>query len=277
MAGAVVESGARAARTGWIARIASDDDWRAAFDRADDEYEAAEAIGARITTVLDDDYPINLRFVHNLPPFLFYRGDLDAGSDARSVAVVGTRSATGKGLIRASRMARLLAESHITVTSGLARGVDTAAHQATLDAGGRTIAVLGNGISHVSPRQNRALAEKIVGSGGLIVSQFFPTAHAAQWTFRKRNEVTSGISQGTVVIEASRTSGAKMQARIAYEHGKKVFLIKSLVSAQQWADDMVKRRQAIPVERVGEIVERIVEADRLRNVSERLHLAPSML
>ena len=275
--GDVIESGARADRTGWVVRIASPDDWQTAYGRADAELRAADAAGARLTTVLDDDYPINLRFVHNLPPFLSYRGQLDPDGDARSIAVVGTRAATHKGLVRATRMAGLLTESGITVTSGLARGIDTAAHQATLDAGGRTIAVLGNGITQVAPRQNRGLAEDIAGSGGLVVSQFFPTANAAQWTFRKRNEVTSGISQGTVVIEASHTSGAKMQARLAYEHGKRVFLIKSLVSSQQWAHEMVDGGRASAVERVEEIAERIVDADRLNEISKRLRLQPSML
>lgn len=279
MAGELTESGAKADRTGWVARIASSDDWQAARDRVETELRAAEAIGAKLTTVLDHDFPINLRFVHNLPPFLFYRGDLDADLDARSIAVVGTRAATRKGLLRASRMASLLTESGITVVSGLARGIDTAAHQATLDSGGRTVAVLGNGITHVSPRPNTVLAQRIVRSGGLVVSQFLPTAHPAQWTFRKRNEVTSGISQGTVVIEASRTSGAKMQARLAYEHGKRVFLIKSLTSAQQWAHDMVEKRPATAVESADEVARRIVDPARLRDISShlRLHLHPMKL
>ena len=209
LSGEVGESGKRAERTAWVAMVKSSEDWADACDRANTEYRAALAAGARLTTVLDQDYPINLRFVHNLPPFLFYRGHLDTDGDARSVAVVGTRSATPEGLDRAGRMAQLLTQLGITVTSGLALGIDTAAHRATLEAGGKTIAVLGNGITRVSPTQNRDLADRIVSSGGLIVSQFFPTAHAARWTFGKRNEVTSGISQGTVVIEASRTSVRK--------------------------------------------------------------------
>ena len=277
LAGEVTESGARADRTRWVVGVASPDDWQAAYDRIDDELRAAAAVGARLTTVLDHHFPINLRFVHNLPPFLFYRGELDADGDARSIAVVGTRAATDNGLVRAARMAELLTESGISVVSGLARGIDAAAHRATLDNGGRTVAVLGNGITHISPRQNSALAERIVRSGGLIVSQFFPTANAAQWTFRKRNEVTSGISQGTVVIEASRTSGAKMQARLAFEHGKRVFLIKSLVSAQRWAQDMVEKGQATAVSSVEEVAGRVVDSDRLSMVSKRLLLQPAML
>lgn len=134
LAGEIVESGARADRTAWVVEVKSSDDWAAACERATAEYQAALAAGAHLTTVLDEDYPINLRFVHNLPPFLFYRGRLDADGDARSVAVVGTRSATADGLSKAGRMARLLTEFGITVTSGLALGIDTAAHRSTVDA-----------------------------------------------------------------------------------------------------------------------------------------------
>lgn len=279
MVGEVNESSDWADQTRWVAQIASSDDWQAAYHRVDAEVEAARSVGAQLTTVLDQDFPINLRLVHNLPPFLFYRGVLDAQADTHSMAVVGTREATTEGLQRAYRMAGLLTESGITVVSGLARGIDTAAHQSTLDLGGRTIAVLGNGITQVSPRGNQGLAERIVRSGGLIVSQFLPTAHPVRWTFRKRNEVTSGISQGTVVIEASRTSGARLQARLASEHGKRVFLIKSLTSAQPWAHEMVEKGKAIEVRTAEEITERVVDYERLKNLSdhERRYLRPALL
>lgn len=124
--------------------------------------------------MLDDDFPLNLRLIHNLPPFLFYRGDLDADRDARSVAVVGTRAATADGIRQTRRVVRSLTTEGLTVTSGLAIGVDAAAHRETLDCGGRTIAVLPSGITRLSPAANRDLGEDIVASGGLIVSQFFP-------------------------------------------------------------------------------------------------------
>ena len=193
--------------------------------------EGTEADGIRLTTVLDDDYPVNLRTIYNLPPFLFYRGT-PRPDDALSVAVVGTRQATADGLSRAERMARLLVGADVTVLSGLARGVDTVAHQACLDAGGRTIAVLGSGIRRVYPAENRTLAEQITGHGA-VVSQFWPDASPTSYTFPRRNVVTSGMSQGTVVIEASATSGAKMQARLAIEHGKQVFLLHSLVAERE--------------------------------------------
>ena len=127
--GTVIESSERAHRTGWLVATASPVQWASAYDRADAELEAAAAHGARMTTVLDDDYPTNLRFIHNLPPFLFYRGVLDPHRDARSIAVVGTRNATTEGLNRAHHMARKLAEHDVSIVSGLARGIDSAAHR----------------------------------------------------------------------------------------------------------------------------------------------------
>lgn len=275
--GEVVESGARAERTGWIAATATESQWASAFAQAERELEAASTVDAQLTTIFDDDFPVNLRFIHNLPPFLFYRGPLDANRDARSVAVVGTREPSAQGISRAEQMARELIKQGITVTSGLAKGIDSAAHRATLDSGGRTIAVYGTGITTTYPTSNVELADEILSSGGLVVSQFFPTAKPAQWTFRKRNEVTSGISQGTVVIEASKTSGAKMQARLAFEHGKRVFLIKSLVTNQDWASSMVESNQAIEVQSVDDIVRKVADSARLHTASEKLLLQPSML
>jgi DNA processing protein len=233
--------------------------------RVDAELDAAAAAGARLVTVLDDSYPANLRLIPNLPPFLFYIGELRE-EDARSVAVVGTRKATELGIDRASLMSRLLAERAVTVISGLARGIDTAAHRAALAAGGRTIAVFGTGITHRYPAENRELAEELSASGALV-SQFWPTRPPGKDTFPRRNIVTSGLSQGTVVIEASSTSGAKMQARLAIEHGKKVFLLRSLVTSQPWASDYVERRGAIEVGDVDEVIARLAAPDRVRQAT----------
>lgn len=221
----------------------------------------------RLITVLDDDYPLTLRLIYNLPPFLFIRGHL-TDADLRSVAVVGTRQASADGIDRAARMARLLAAQGVTVVSGLARGIDTAAHTAALDAGGRTIAVIGTGINRYYPAENRALAEQIT-SQGAVVSQFWPDAPPATYTFPRRNVTMSGIAQGTVVIEASSTSGAKMQARLALEHGKKVFLIKSLTEHQEWARSYVDTRGAIQVQDVTEVVEALAPPERIHAADQR--------
>jgi DNA processing protein len=237
------------------------------FARVDAEVAAAVTVGARLLTVLDPEYPANLRLVSDLPPFLFVRGEL-RDEDVRSVAVVGTREASEAGLRRAQRMSQILSERGVTVISGLARGIDAAAHRAALDAGGRTVAVFGTGITKCYPSENRGLAEEITGRGALV-SQFWPTRSPGKDTFPRRNVVTSGLSQGTVVIEASRTSGAKMQARLALEHGKKVFLVKSLVTDQQWAKDYVAKRGAIEVGDVDEVIRHLASPERVRQAGEQ--------
>lgn len=209
------------------------------------------ADGIGLVTVLDDDYPTNLRLIFNLPPFLFYRGQLRP-DDARAVAVVGTRRASEEGLKRARDLSRQLAGAGVTVLSGLARGIDTAAHDATLEAGGRTIAVLGTGIRRTYPPENQELAERIASTGALV-SQFWPDSPPRTDTFPRRNVVTSGMGQGTVVVEASSTSGAKMQARLAMEHGKRVFLLADLVAGHQWTRRYIERG-AIEVHSVDDIL-----------------------
>jgi DNA processing protein len=233
--------------------------------RATEEIRRAHEAGAKLVTVLDDDYPANLRVIYNLPPFLFYRGHLDR-EDARSVAVVGTRDASEEGIDSARRMAGLLAQAQVTVLSGLARGIDTAAHEETLAQGGRTIAVLGTGILSCYPKENADLAERIVESGALV-SQFWPTQPPTTYNFPRRNVVTSGMGQGTVVIEASKTSGAKMQARLALEHGKRVFLVSRLVMSQPWAQKYVAERGAIEIRTVEDVLSRLRTPEAIEQLS----------
>jgi DNA processing protein len=243
-------------------------DLRQHLARAAGELERAEdQVGARLVTVLDDDYPANLRVIFNLPPFLLYRGELRR-DDARSVAVVGTREASADGLRRAREMAGGLAAEKVTVLSGLARGIDTAAHEETLAGGGRTIAVLGTGILHTYPQENADLAERIAETGALV-SQFWPSQRPARYTFPRRNVVTSGMGQGTLVIEASRTSGAKMQARLALQHGKLVFLVQSLVTSQPWAQRYLdKQQRAIQVAGVDDVLSFLRSPEGVESVSE---------
>lgn len=217
------------------------------------------ADGVRLTTVLDDDYPANLRLILNLPPFLTYKGSL-RDDDARSVAIVGTREASVEGIARARRLAAALTEAGVTVLSGLARGIDTAAHQATLDAGGRTIAVMGTGIRRVYPAENAELADRVAATGALV-SQFWPDGPPTTYSFPRRNIVMSGMGQGTVVVEASATSGAKMQARYALEHGKRVFLLSSLVLEREWARRYLDRPGAIEVQGVDDILQALQSTD----------------
>lgn len=208
--------------------------------------------GTRLLTAIDPDYPANLRRVYDRPPFLFVRGDLREEDD-RAIAVVGTRQASSRGLGLARKIATMLAERGVTVISGLAAGIDTAAHTAALEAGGRTLAVMGTGIDKVYPAPNRLLADRITEHGALL-SQFWPGSPPRGSNFPLRNVVTSGVAVGTVVVEASSTSGAKMQARLALEHGKGLFLVRSLVMQEQWAQRYATRRGALVVDSVDDIV-----------------------
>jgi DNA processing protein len=256
-AGIVPGHGPKAAGNQTLLRKGLSEHLEEAKSRVEEELAAAEAIGARLVTVLDDDYPANLRLVDDLPPFLFLRGSL-IEQDLCAVAVVGSPDVSETGRSRATRMARELVEHGVTVTSGLAKGVDTAAHLGALEASGRTIAVMGTGITRCYPAENKALAERITEHGALV-SQFWPTRPPGRDTFPRRNRVTSGISQGTVVIEASSTSGAKMQARLASEHGKRVWLIQSLVDQQPWAQKMVHEGRARAVASTRDVIAELAE------------------
>jgi DNA processing protein len=274
--GEIPESSRAAAEALPVLRAGLAGELAAAEQRLNRELEAAERVGATLTTVLDDDYPVNLRLIPNLPPFLFMLGHLEP-ADARSVAVVGTRQASPTGISRAESMARQLVEQGVTVASGLARGIDTAAHTTALTYKGRTVAVIGTGITRCYPAENKALAASIAQHGA-VVSQFWPTAPPAKHTFPRRNVTMSGISQGTVVIEASDTSGAKMQARIAAEHGKQVFLLRSLVTEHEWARKMLDRGAAIEVTQVDDVIMRLASPERVQAVSDgRQQLALELL
>lgn len=224
-----------------------------------------------IRLVTDADYPKNLRTIYNRPPILFVEGRWDEKHDRRSVAVVGTRSASEDGLKRARYLAEGLVDAGYTVISGMAKGIDTAAHEATLRAGGRTVAVMGNGLDHRYPSENSELADRIVDRKGALVTQFFPHQRPRKWTFGLRNVVMSGLALGTVVVEANRTSGAKMQARLALEHGRPVFLVDSLVEGHEWARKYSTEgragAQAVPVETTDEIVRRLEGRPRRETLS----------
>lgn len=209
--------------------------------------------GTWLTTVLDDTYPMNLRKIYNRPPFLFVRGTLSPEC-GRSVAVVGTRRASPEGRRQARELAVALAERGVTVVTGLAAGIDTEAHRSALESGGRTIAVIGTGIDKVYPAENRELSAAIPHHGA-VVSQFWPGAPPRRENFPLRNVVTSGIAVGTVVVEASSTSGAKMQARLALEHGKRLFLVEPLVLQEEWAQRYSRRPGVTVVKSVRDVVE----------------------
>lgn len=212
----------------------------AVIEASQRDVDAWRASGLDVRTVFDPTYPANLHEVANRPPFVFVRGGWDEAKDSRAVAVVGTREASDEGIRRARRLAKSLAGAGITVVSGLARGIDEAAHTAAIEAGGRTTAVLGHGLSRVVyPAEHAPLAAAIERHHGALISQFLPEQPPARWTFPKRNVVMSGLSWATVVVEAGYTSGARIQATEALRHGRTVFLLRSLVESHRWAAEYV--------------------------------------
>lgn len=189
----------------------------------DKEMEKVERAGVRLLTWDDEGYPKLLRQVDDAPPVLYVKGQLSV-ADEWAIAVVGTRRATSYGREAAHQFAAGLARNNITVVSGLARGIDSEAHKAALDAGGRTIAVLGCGVDIVYPPENRALAEAIARAGALVSEYPLGTRPDAQ-NFPPRNRIISGLSLGSLIVEGDENSGAMITARFALEQNREVFAI----------------------------------------------------
>lgn len=212
--------------------------------------------GIGIVTVLDSAYPEQLLTIHQRPPFLTYRGRLDPG-DASGIAIVGTRQPSEEGRRRAWTLAEDLSARGVPIISGLAAGIDTAALQGALSAGGRAVAVIGTGLRRSYPAENKALQARI-GEEGLVLSQFWPDSPPTKHSFPMRNAVMSGYAAATVVIEAAWKSGARMQARLALEHGRPIFLLKTLLE-HDWARDYAQRPGAYVVSSVDDVISHLKE------------------
>jgi DNA processing protein len=189
----------------------------------------AARCAARLVLLPDADYPALLRPVDLPPPFLLIRGDLRR-EDALGIAIVGSRRGSPYGLRTAERLGADLGGRGVTVVSGLARGVDTAAHRGALDAGGRTLAVLGSGVDVVYPPENSPLA-RAVTEAGAVVSQFPMGTPPLPHHFPARNRLIAGMALGTVVVEAAARSGALITARLAAELGREVYAVPGNVSS----------------------------------------------
>lgn len=193
--------------------------------------------GIRVMFPFSDDYPAPLLSVYDYPLVLFGTGE--RADDERTVAVVGSRAATPGSLQMAGDLSAQLAADGVTIASGLARGIDTAAHEAALRVNGRTVAVLGHGAGQIYPKENARLLERIRTCRGEVITQFWPGSHPTKQTFPMRNITMSGLSGITIIVQAEEASGTRHQAKAAVHHGHHVLLHESIALNTTWGRQMV--------------------------------------
>ncbi len=191
---------------------------------AEDEMKRTLEAGASVLTPEDAAYPERLREIYDPPAVLWIRGDVGLLSRP-GIAVVGTRQPSPYGAGMAELLSRDLANRRVVILSGMARGVDTAAHKGAIEAGGKTVAVWGTGIDVIYPKENKKLAEQIVATGGTIVSEYPLGTFPAPQNFPIRNRILSGMSVGVLVIEAAEYSGTRITARCAMEQNRDVYAV----------------------------------------------------
>jgi DNA processing protein len=203
-----------------------DFDYRPVAER---ECRAVEKWGGKIVNFLQAEYPKALLEIPDPPPFLYVAGEI--GPPEPAVAIVGSRHASPYGLATTMKLARELAGHGITVVSGMARGIDAAAHRGALEAGGATVGILGCGIDVMYPRENRRLFEEMAAKGGLISEFPMGTTPLAE-NFPRRNRIISGMSRGVLVVEAVENSGSLITARLALDQGREVFAVPGNISSR---------------------------------------------
>lgn len=224
--------------------------------RLEREVKLIEDRQVAIITMWDSAYPHNLKHIPDPPPLLYVEGEIKE-EDALAISIVGTRSPTWYGREITSRLSEGLARRGVTVVSGMARGIDSHAHLAALDAGGRSIAVLGCGLNVVYPPENKELKERIKGQGA-VISEFVMDAKPDKLNFPIRNRIISGLSLGTVVVEAPLKSGALITATLALEQNREIFAVPGSVSSHKsrGTNSLIKQGAKL-VEKVEDIIEEL--------------------
>jgi DNA processing protein len=262
------------------------------FERAADEIERTRSMGADLLLLDDGVYPQLLREIFDPPITLYVKGEWAECLEQPCIAIVGSRRSSTYGQNAATMLARDLAHRGITVISGLARGIDAAAHKGALEAGGRTVAVMGTGLDQVYPRDHRRLAEEILEKGGALVSEFPLETPPAPQNFPYRNRVISGLSLGVVIVEAAENSGSLITARLALEQGREVFAVPGNITSRNSfgtnylikgaGAKLVQQWQDIVMEMPPEIAARLLppetkEKGASDDLTKQLELAPGDL
>jgi DNA processing protein len=227
---------------------------------AEEECRRLEAGAVRLVTYLSSEYPKSLFEIPDPPPFLYIKGELRPRE--LSIAIVGSRRATSYGLMTTGKMAEALANHGVCVVSGMARGVDTAAHKGALRAGGRSIGVLGCGVDNMYPPENRLLFEEMAAKGCLVSEFPLGTSPLAE-NFPRRNRIISGLSSGVLVVEAAEKSGSLITAQFALEHGRDVFAVPgNIACATSRGCNRLIKQGAKLVDCVEDILEELQGYDR---------------
>ena len=181
---------------------------------------------------LHPDYPESLLDLFDPPPVLYIRGSVDILKEERMLAVVGTRTPSYDGKKTSSEFVKTIAEEDVVIVSGLARGIDTIAHEACLQAGSRTIAVLGSGLNSMYPPENAELAETIIQTGGAVISEMLPDEGPQKWSFPARNRIIAALSKGVLIVEGKKTSGAMITAASALDLSRDIYAIPGSIYAR---------------------------------------------
>jgi DNA processing protein len=262
------------------------------FERAADEIERTRSMGADILLLDDGVYPQLLREIFDPPVTLYVKGEWAECLEPPCVAIVGSRRSSTYGLNAATMLARDLAGRGITIISGLARGIDAAAHRGALEAGGHTVAVMGTGLDQIYPRDHRKLADEILEKGGALVSEFPLETPPAPQNFPYRNRVISGLSLGVAIVEAAENSGSLITARLALEQGREVFAVPGNITSRNSfgtnylikgaGAKLVQQWQDIAAEMPPEIAARLLPPESKAKgandeVTRQLELAPGDL
>lgn len=238
---------------GLSASVARSIEAGSAMDDALEQQRLLRATGTTIVTYFDDRYPALLKQIYDPPMMLFARGDVGL-MQGPGVAIVGTRRPSPYGTAVADRFARELSEAGLTIVSGMARGIDTAAHQAALAVEGKTVAVLGCGVDIVYPAENKKLAAQIARDG-LLLSEYPLRTPGYPQNFPVRNRIVSGLSHGVMIVEGAQYSGSAITARLSLDQGREVFAVPgNITSKQSWGPNLLIRQGARLVQEPSDVL-----------------------